>query len=931
MFDDITNSSRDNLKTVVSILTKQKSGLRIAHINAQSLNNKIDELRYTFVNSGLDVICVSESWCRPALNDNIYKIPGYDIFRADRLTNGGGVAIYIKSGINCTIKCKSTQGCCMEYLFIELTTLANNRILVGCVYRPNNHTDFSSLISCIESLSLNYNDIVIAGDFNSNLLAESNLTNAMQIFGLLPYNTTLPTHFTRSCSSLLDVFFVSRKSKILLYDQLSAPGFSKHDLIYITYDFNLNLNVNNSTIKFRDIRNIDWNTLCQLVNGISWDAIHQFNSVNDQLDFLQDNITGIYNACVPEKTKVICHKQPPWFNAEIKKLIDVRNLAYKRWKRFKTQVLHDNFKSARAAVLKLINSAKSSYFKRKFQLSIDSKCKWKEIRKIGICDSRNETLNSNINVDELNERFVNINVAPPSGNIYEHIHTDPIENCFTFRCVDDAEVLQSILSVKSNAVGMDGIDPTFVKIILPRLLPYITFLFNTVLTKSIFPHGWKMAKIIPLPKQNNEFRPIAMLPFLSKALEHIMADQISIFLDQHKLISENQSGFRKKRSCVTVLIDVVEGLRQKLDDKMTSFLVLLDHSKAFDTVNHNILISKLKNLFHFSDTACKLMSSYLSNRSQTVIVGNNRSNSLDVSRGVPQGSILGPLLFSIYINDLPDIPTTCNIQMYADDVQLYASAKLNNIPSCISNINNDLELIYKWAVDNGLCLNPSKTKFLSIYRRNLTETQSICLKLENSFIDRVETSKNLGLIFNSKLTWTNHINGSVGKVRAMLRNLWAVRTSTPFNIRMLLAKSYIIPTLLYGSEIFASCDSEDTRKLNVAYNDIARYVFNKKRHDRISQYAYKIFNVSFDNLLKIKCLTQIHKIIYCKEPDYLFNRLKFARSNRGMKLITPRIRSLTSERQFFICSTRLWNNLPSNIQLISNAINFKKEIFKFFR
>lgn len=480
-------------------------------------------------------------------------------------------------------------------------------------------------------------------------------------------------------------------------------------------------------------------------------------------------------------------------------------------------------------------------------------------------------------------------------------------------------------------MGMDEMNPTFIKIILPKLLPYFTYLFNTVLTKSTFPSKWKLARIIPIPKQNNEFRPIAILSYLSKALEVIISNQMSKYLDQHELLSDKQSGFRKKRSCITALLDVVEDLRQKLDDKMVSFLVLLDHSKAFDTVDHKILNSKLKKYFNFSETACKLILSYLSHRSQVTMIDNQRSTVLGVLNGVPQGSVLGPLLFSIYINDLPNIPVTCNIHMYADDVQLYTSAEAKEIRLCMSNINRDLDLVYQWANNNGLCLNPSKTKLIAISKRAVTVHGENFVKINDTEIAIVQTSRNLGLIFNSKLTWTNHINGAVGKVYGMLRNLWAVRISTPFEIRMLLAKSYLIPTLLYGCEVFGSCDTADSRKLNVAYNNIARYVFNKKPHDRISQFAYQLFNISFDNLLKIKCLTLLHKIIYTNEPEHLFTRINFARSNRGMKLINPRINSLTSERQFLVCSVRLWNNLPSNLQRISNASTFKKELFDLFK
>lgn len=269
--------------------------------------------------------------------------------------------------------------------------------------------------------------------------------------------------------------------------------------------------------------------------------------------------------------------------------------------------------------------------------------------------------------------------------------------------------------------------------------------------------------------------------------------------------------------------------------------------------------------------------------------------------------------------------------MYADDLQLYIGTKISDIQKCVSDINYDLNQVYNWAKNNKLCINPSKSKLLVIHRRKLTVLDNLIVHLSNTSIPRVETACNLGLTFNCNLTWTNHISKTLGKVYGMLPNLWAVRLSTPFQIRMLLAKSYLIPTLLYGCEVFYNCDFEDNRRLTVAFNDITRYIFNRKRHESISQFALQVFNVSFKNYLNIRSLILLHKIIQTKEPGHLFAHLKFARSNRGLKIIPPRINCLNSERQFFIATIRLWNNLPSNIQRISNFTTFRKELFSFFQ
>ncbi|XP_075151092.1 uncharacterized protein LOC142225202 [Haematobia irritans] len=889
----------------------------------------MDEFRYVFINSDVDVICVSETWFHPKICDDIYSLEGYSLHRSDRLSNAGGVAIYVRSTLICNIKLRSASDRPIEYIFAELCTHTNFRILIGCIYRPNDRIAFEHVMQVLENISLSYDDIILLGDLNSNLLQSNTLTQNLQTFDFHPVNTETPTHFTSTSATLLDVIFVNQKSKILLYDQLCAPGFSKHDLLFITYD--IAIENTESYVTFRDFKNLDYRLLNQYIESVHWTRIYDFVDVNKQLTFIQENLNAIYDTCVPVKTIRIQNKQPPWFNNEIKHQIVTRDLAYKRWKRFKTPYLYEMYKSARRVVVKTIENAKSNYYSQKFKTALDSKSKWKEIRNIGIGNKKTNVSNE-IDVNKLNETFSTINTAEPLRNMYSEIDFVQPENTFSFRCVDKNEVLKSFYSIKSNATGVDELSPKFLKIVLPQLLPFFTYLLNTCLTKSTFPTEWKVAKIIPLPKAKNEFRPIAILPFLSKVLERIMNEQIIKYLDNFKLLSEKQSGFRKQRNCISALTEVIETIRQRLDEKMVSFLVLLDHSKAFDTVDHKMLLSKLEKLFFFSENACKLISSYLKSRSQIVFLNNKRSIPNKISRGVPQGSILGPILFTIYINDLTEIPQTCNLHMYADDVQVYTSAHIHTIESCINDINSDLNLIQNWARNNGLHLNPSKTKYLAIAKNKTVEIESISTKLciENVAIDFVQSHKNLGIIFNSKLTWSDHILSAVGNVHGMLRNLWAVRTSTPQPIRMLLAKTFLIPKLLYGCEIFASSNYSDSQKLKIAYNNIARYIFNKRRYDRISEYAYKIFNIKFENLLKVKCLVQLHKIVYTKSPPNLYSCIQFARSNRGLKIIHPMIRSLVSERQFFIYTIRLWNSLPFKLQTTSNAIRFKNELFKIF-
>lgn len=931
MVNDLNSTSvrsRDATFNMIRILAKQRRGIHICHINAQSLNNKTDEFRVTFENSSVDVICVSETWLVKGTPDSLVNLNGYRIFRADRDTRAGGVAIYVKDSIKCNFKCKFSTGEKVEYLFVEVIS-EGAKMLIGCVYRPDKYIDMTLFMDELERLTTSYTDLIIAGDFNCNVLMDSYVTDNMISIGLAAINRAIPTHFTSRGSTLLDLFFVNNMSKVILYDQLSAPCFSKHDLIFTTYNFDLIHEV--QTIAYRDFKNINYQVLEENLYQISWNALYYMPSVDEQLDFLENNIYHLYNLTVNVRTKINKSNTRPWFTTSIKLLIDRRDRAYTRWKKFKIPELKEEYRSLRRDVTREIRKSKSVHYSNRFKNAINTKQTWKTIRDIGIGHSTKKS-SCNLSPDELNEAFQNLPIVEnPSPVQYINNNEIPITfQQFNFRCITNAETLFSLLSIKSNAIGYDDIHPKFIKILLPYLLPYISHLFNTILTTSIFPKRWKHAKIIPVPKTTSEFRPIAILPYMSKALERIMHDQINTYLRRFKLLNEKQSGFRQKHSCITALIDVTEDIRDAIDGRNVSFLVLLDHSKAFDTVNHNILCSKLSQNFNFSSTSEKLIKSYLETRFQSVYINNQCSTPRQVPKGVPQGSILGPLLFSMYVNDLPQHVYNCKVHLYADDIQIYLNSSIKYLCENVTKLNDDLNRIYLWASANGLCLNPLKSKCLIIHKKSLRTNLNFDILLNNQKIEIVSSSKNLGVVINNTLSWNNHVNSAVGKTYGMLRTLWATQSCTPLNIRVTLAKSYLIPVLLYGCEIFANCDSNSTRKLHVAYNSIIRYVFGLRKRDRVSPYSKRLLGNSFENILKAKVLILLHKIIYLKEPAYLFNRLNFARSHRGKKLIPILHRSLISEWQFFFYAIRLWNLLPNRIQTNNNAIQFKKQISEHF-
>lgn len=325
----------------------------------------------------------------------------------------------------------------------------------------------------------------------------------------------------------------------------------------------------------------------------------------------------------------------------------------------------------------------------------------------------------------------------------------------------------------------------------------------------------------------------------------------------------------------------------------------------------------------------KLISSYLSERKQAVSIEGVLSDFLPLTKGVPQGSILGPLLFSVYINDIASVILNSSKHIYADDIQIYQSCPLGLIENCASDLNEELQRISNWSSKSSLVLNPGKCKCLVISKTTLDLTYFPHLMLNGSKIEFVDSSKNLGIVFNRTLTWNNHINSIVGKTYGVLRTLWTAQKCTPTKTRLLLAKALVIPLLIYGCEIFYNCDAESKRKLQVAIYTTIRYVYRLKRYDHVSHLAKNLVNMSFQNYIKFRTLLFLFSIIKSKQPTYLYEKIQFPVSSRSACLLLPRFSCLTSERQFYIAAIRLWNTLPRNTRELDDARRFRNELQHF--
>lgn len=913
--------------------------LKIGVHNARSLTKNIDNYRTLLENSELTVLAISESWLKPSITNKFVELQGYKIIRSDRCNKkkkrGGGVAFYVKSNVKFSVICKSDRDCDVDYLFIKLSLA---KLVCGVVYKPP-EISVSKLESVFNKISELYSteaNILVMGDFNVNmLLYDSPKTRCLvEHLNSLSFKLidTWPTCHKSGCqSSVLDLVSGNCTGNISNVYQSSVGGISDHDLVCVDYRFK---NSKAKPVEYwaRDYQKINTDSFLSDLRNCCFDRIYYCSDVNEKLTCFNEMLFSTIDRHAPLKKKVARDPSYPWINNYINRMFKNRSEAYECWKKDKNNTRKwKNFTCLRNLTNREIKRVKREYFTSQLNADLPAKTLWKNIKRLGLTQTNTRMGGGDVNATTLNNYFVS-HYTPVS--FVENSDSTESHSEFSFRGVTCNEVLEEFATASCDSIGDDLIPLNILKISLPVTLPLITNLMNYCITCCEFPEAWKVAKVIPIekvdnPTTENEFRPISILCALSKIFESILSKQLKEYLSNNNLLCPLQSGYRKSCSTVTALIKVENDIREALDKKMVTAMALLDFSKAFDTISHSLLCDKLKHNFKLDSLSVGLLNSYLSRRSQYVYFNNTTSDRIFVPCGVPQGSILGPLLFSMYINDLPLMLNYFKFHLYADDCQLYLSDSMSNLAHTIMKINSDIQRVLDWCKINGLVLNSKKTQAIIFCNQRTRITCAPKIKVGSDQIEYSDTVKNLGLIMDSKMSWKDQVNAVCNKVYKALHSLVAVRSSTPQHIRLLLARSLIVPIFDYGDVLYSLVSKMNLRKLQRAFNTVTRYVFNLSKYDHISGYANAILGVNFTSHLKLRVCTQTFKILN-DPPVYLNNFFSYARSMRGPLLIVPRCSSCGLKDSFRHRAISAWNQLPRTCRCERNYNSFKNSVSSYF-
>ena len=475
----------------------------------------------------------------------------------------------------------------------------------------------------------------------------------------------------------------------------------------------------------------------------------------------------------------------------------------------------------------------------------------------------------------------------------------------------------------------------------------VTDIYNQCVNQCSFPNIWKKTVILPLTKTNSpteltDLRPIALICSLGKVFEKLIIKQLNKYINDHSLISINQFGYRSGFGTEACLLKLISDINGAIDRQMITISVLFDLSKAFDNVNHSILLEKLKRK-NFSNDFLKLLHSYLSNRTIAVTDdSNNLSSWHNVSCGVPQGSILGPLLFILYADDLHSNMKYSTSISYVDDTQIYLHCYSSDIANGLKKIESDANSFVMWCKNNCFQVNIRKTMAI-IYGTSPAISSINFDMLDKIIVDGQEINfvnevKNLGIWFDSCLTWKKHITVTIGRISSVLYSLKLHKHSLSFALRKNLIESLIFPIIDYGSPLLLGITDELNKKLEIAINNCIRFIFKIPRWLHISGYRDQLLwlKVKFRRFYFLGCL--LYKIVHFKIPAALIPYFKrtdsikdIRRSKRTVThtFVVSHSNIVTCQKSFPIAASQLWNKLPQNISNLKNFDSFKLELFNY--
>ena len=926
----------------------RKSDIKIAYINARSILPKVEQVQHLLYSNNIHLLAVGETWLDESVLDSEIDIDGYSVLRRDRNRHGGGVMFYVCDNVSYKHVSITTE----EVENIWLSLVVNKKsYLIGNIYRPpSSHSDyFDNMLDLIEQATNISENVIVVGDLNYDCSAGLSINPLQYIESMFEMKqlVTSPTRITTTSSTLIDVILSNVPDHHETTTVLPVC-LSDHFPVVTILRSQEKIAVTHKVVQFRDYKHfVSADFLLELKDKLQ--QHHHSNDVDCDPEKLWQSFKSIFvtlsNRHAPVKSMRLKKRYCPWINQETIELMYKRDNLHKKAVRDKNTHIWREYTALRNKITSLIRSEKRKYYNNELCENVnDPKQFWKTINKL-TGKSAMQSAPKEISANDFNEYFSNIGHKVVSNNLHTSVHeplnwkNPPGIHTFKFRPTSDVDVDKLIRSLGSESSNdVIGFDTKLLNISSNTIAPFIATIVNSSFKYGKVPNDFKFSRVTPVYKSKgckndmNNYRPISVIGHIAKVMEKVSQRQFLSYLLENDLIVVDQSAYRPSHNTQTALHRVVDSWIDNMSDGLLTGVCLLDISKCFDTINHELLIEKLS-FYGVKDIELKWFSDYLANRSQVVSHNNVLSQKNDVTIGVPQGSVLGPILFMIFANDLSQNSGNGTCNLYADDTIAYCQGYTvhdiqEKLQLCVSQLSG-------WYSNNKLSVNTTKCEVMLITSRHRSISDDLDITINGTSLNYVHCAKYLGMQIDGNLSWNTYIDKLCANVACKLNRLKRVKGTIQADILNKIYTTAIQPCIDYAISVWGQTSECNIKKIQRMQNYAARIVTNN--FDYINCRGINIVKSLRWMNVKQRCkyftITLMFKCIHGLAPSYLSDEVVMncdvnMRNTRShpMNVYVPSVSSQFAKMSFKYAGAVAWNDLPFILKDIHDYYNFKSRL-----
>ena len=952
----------------------------IGYYNINSLRNKFADIKEIVSKSMPDILVIAETKLDSSFPNKQFVLKNYyEPIRRDTSAHSGGLIEYVRNGIIrkslTNLELKTFESIASEI------TICKNKWFVLSFYRTERNESkkvnierfLKELTTILNDVFKKYDNVLLMGDINIDMhdkkcVGYNELNNLMNIFGLKNLIKD-KTCFFKGHESSIDIMLTNNPNKFYKSQSFELGCSDCHKIVTTSLKAHVP-RLKSKKISYRCMRNFDKEAFHQ---ELSSNILNKFelSNTNDSYNLLLEIVSTTINKHSPIKTKMIRGNQSRFMNKKLSKAIMKRSALKSKYNKNSTPLNRQIFKKQRNLCVALKNeSIKKDFENATANLKHNSKAFYKVLNpylsnKSGLSGSditlvegdRIITDDSEI-VHIFNDFYINIvkyssgaspkSVAdnlPPGSNldkilteiskIYQNhpsiksIKGMKFKKRFSLKRVSVTDVLKILNKINTKkATGFDNIPPKIIKEAAHILAKPLTDIINLSLFECIFPNKAKISSTLPFFKKGDRtnksnYRPVSVLSIFSKVFEKVIQTQVSNYSDN--FLSKYISAYRKNYSCQHVLIRLLEEWKYNLDNNNLVGSVLMDLSKAFDCIPHDLLIAKME-AYGFERNARKYIYSYLKGRRQCVKLNGTYSKFQTILAGVPQGSILGPIIFNIFINDLYFIFETANLHGFADDHTLSAESKnLNDLKLILCN---ESDKAIDWLNSNKMMVNPSKFQAI-IFKKN-KENIITSLKIKDKEITTTDSVELLGIKIDNKLKFDEHIIKLCKKSTGLLNSLFRLRKFITGDAKKLAVNSFVISNFNYCPLIWHFSSYRSINTIEMIQKRALKFINENSNLD----YYTLLGNLGLCTMkvkrLRTLCL-EIFKTLNGLNPNYMKEIFKTSNLRRSERLkfnleVQKHNQVTFGKKSLTALGPILWNSLPNHIKSLTKLSDFKKFI-----